>query len=320
MKSYFINPDDGRLRAGWRILLFIIFFMMVSLAGQTLVKYIYGGIPKTTAYLRNSMVIFIAALAASLAVPVARRFFDKKSFRSLGLKLDANTAKDLLFGFVLSGFMAASVFFIMQAAGLIEVAGINWGGNGGENQPGGSLSAYLAMVSLGSLAFFLVMDVVVAWWEELVFRGYLLQNMIEGMGLVIAVALSCLIYGLVHITNPNAGLLSTAIIVLFGYLRIYGYLATGQLWLSMGMHIGWNFFQGPVFGYAASGQETASLISQTPAGPAWLSGGAFGPEGSILIIPVIGLALLVMRWWSKRPASTSGSETLFSAANGQLEA
>ena len=68
----------------------------------------------------------------------------------------------------------------------------------------------------------------------------------------------------------------------------------------MGMHIGWNFIQGPSFGYAASGHESASLIEQTPVGPSWLSGAAFGPEGSVLTIPVLALALVAMRWWAKR--------------------
>ena len=103
--------------------------------------------------------------------------------------------------------------------------------------------------------------------------------------------------------NPNASLLSGAIIAGFGFLRIYGYLATSMLWLSFGMHAGWNFFQGPIFGYAASGHETATLIAQRPGDPTWLSGGAFGPEGSVLILPILALALLAMHVWAKRGAA-----------------
>lgn len=307
MKKYFINAGDGRFRAGWRILVFMVTFMALSLLGQTVLKAMFGGIPKTTTFLRNSIVIVIAAIAASAAVPLARRFLDKKPFVSLGLQFNSQSFKHFFFGFLLSGLMAASIFFIMKTSGLIEVTDINWGGRASEDSQLGSFASYLAIVSLGSLTLLFLLDVIVGWWEELVFRGYLLQNMMEGMGLKIAVGVSCIIYGLVHAANPNAGLLSTSIIVLFGFLRIYGYLSTKQLWLSMGMHIGWNFFQGPIFGYAASGHETANLIMQTPNGPDWLSGGAFGPEGSIIVIPIIGLALLVMRWWAKR---TEGKETL----------
>lgn len=301
MKKIFINPDDGRLRAGWRIFSFLILFIALAFLGQVVIKAWFGGVPKTTTYLRNSILIIFIAIAASIAVPLARRFLDKKSFISLGLQIRTQSFKDIGFGFLLSGLMVAAFFLLVQQLGLAEVSGISWGeGSEAEVSQLRALASHLAIMGAGSLLFFLLMDVVVSWWEELVFRGYLLQNMMEGMNVLAAVVISCIIYGVVHMTNPNAGLLSSAIIVLFGFLRIYGYLITGQLWLSFGMHIGWNFFQGHIFGFAASGQETPSLILLVPTGPEWLSGGAFGPEGSILVIPLILLALLVMRWWGLR--------------------
>ena len=115
-----------------------------------------------------------------------------------------------------------------------------------------------------------------------------------------AIIISCVLYGLVHSANPNASVLSTAIIVLFGYLRIYGYLSTGQLWLSIGMHTGWNFFQATVFGFAASGHaEARTLLAHDSISADWLSGGDFGPEASVLTIPVVLAALAVMRLWSR---------------------
>jgi membrane protease YdiL (CAAX protease family) len=303
MKGAFVNPSDGRLRAGWRILIFVVSFLGLSVAGQFALKAALGGIPKE-AFLRNSAVILLAAAAATIAVPLARRLLDRKSFVSLGLRVDRRTFADLGFGFLLSGAMAASIFAVMTWTGLIEVTGIRWGGEAA-GESFASLASYMAVVGFGSLAVLLLVDVVVGWWEELVFRGYLLQNMTEGMGLTWAVGVSCVLYGLVHAANPNAGLLSTAIIVLFGFLRIYGYLATGLLWLSMGMHIGWNFFQGPVFGFAASGHQAASLVSQHTTGPSWLTGHAFGPEGSVITIPVVVLALIAMRWWAGPTATRS---------------
>ena len=154
----------------------------------------------------------------------------------------------------------------------------------------------MARVLAGSL---LVMALV-GFWEELVFRGYILQNMVEGTGMKTAIIISCLVYGLVHSANPNATLLSTTIIILFGYLRIYGYLSTGQLWLSIGMHTGWNFFQATVFGFYASGHaEARTLLTHDSISADWLSGGDFGPEASVLTIPVVLIALAVMRLWSR---------------------
>jgi membrane protease YdiL (CAAX protease family) len=305
MRSIFTSPDEGRLRAGWRILLFAVVFLGLSIAGQLVLRAIVGGIPKE-ALLRDAAIVVVAAIAATIAVPLARRFLDRKSFASLGLAIDRRTIADLNFGFLLSAVMVALVFVVMSWTGLIEVTGVRWD-QGTPRESFVVVASQFAVVGIGSFAALLLLDVVVGWWEELVFRGYLLQNLIEGLGLAWAVGLSCVLYGLVHVANPNAGWLSTTIIILFGYLRIYGYLSSGRLWLSMGMHVGWNFFQGPVFGYAASGHETASLISQHPAGPAWLTGGAYGPEGSVITIPVVLLALAVMRWRAGRPGKPAAS-------------
>ncbi|MGI9200761.1 MAG: CPBP family intramembrane glutamic endopeptidase, partial [Woeseiaceae bacterium] len=87
------------------------------------------------------------------------------------------------------------------------------------------------------------------------------------------------------------------LIVLITPQLIYAYLKTGQLWLPMGLHLGWNFFQASIFGFPSSGNVSASLISQSPVGPEWLSGGKFGAEGSVLIIPVTILSYFVIHYW-----------------------
>lgn len=238
-------------------------------------------------------VIVIIALTATPAVYIARRWIDKKDVASLGLQPGWQAMADLLFGFTLSGIMMGLVFTAMWALGYVgqvEAAAIGWS-------------------TARVLATSLVVMMLVGLWEELVFRGYLLQNMAEGLGMKTAIAVSCLLYGLVHAMNPSAGILSTAIIVLFGFLRIYGYLSTGQLWLSIGMHAGWNYFQATVFGFAASGfAEDRTLLMHEAAAADWLSGGAFGPEASVVTIPVVFVALAAMWSWSRATAARETRE------------
>ena len=278
-RAWFLNTEDGRLKAGWRIAAFLGIFYAIALP-------LLFGLRALLEFSKSSyMIIVIIAAAATPAVYIARRWVDKKSFVSLGLSWSKRGAADLLFGFLLSGLMAGTVFGAMVLLGYIgnvEVSASGW-----------------SIVSI--LAGPLVITALIGFWEELVFRGYILQNMVEGMGMKTAVIVSCLLYGLLHSMNPNAGLLSTAIIVVFGYLRIYGYLSTGQLWMSIGMHTGWNFFQATVFGYAASGHaEEQTLFTHDMLAANWLSGGDFGPEASVLTIPVVLGALLAMRVWSAR--------------------
>lgn len=299
MNSLFFNSKEKRLKAGWRILVFlIIFFSLSSLI--FVVKPIMGDITKRE-FLENYSLIIVAILAFSATVStlLSRKFLDKKTFISLGLRFDKQALKDLFFGFLLSLIMAVTFFFLLLSLGLIEYNGFDF-----QKFTLNSSSDFIqimSVVTLGSLGLMLLEHIFVGYWEELVFRGYLFQNMAEGLGLVISIVISCIIYGLIHYTNPNATLLSSVIIMAFGFLRIYGYLCTKMLWLSMGMHIGWNFFQGPVFGFAASGHKKTTLLMHTfISEKEYLTGGEFGPEGSILIIPILILALIVMKWYSEK--------------------
>ena len=298
MKKILFNKGEGRLRAGWRILIFLILFWCLS-ALSLVIKPLFGDITKREYLESYSLVILlILTIAATVSVWISRKYLDRQTFASLGLWLSRRAWKDLLFGFVLSAVMAGLFLFLALQLNLVEIAGINRGITSGSYTASNGFPELMKTFTLATLGILLLEHILVGYWEEIVFRGYLFQNMTAGMGQLLAILISCLIYGAVHWMNPNATALSSAIIILFGFLRIYGYLATGMLWLSMGMHIGWNFFQGPVFGFAASGHQTATWLELTIREPNWLSGGSFGPEGSILIIPIILLALWIMKLWS----------------------
>ncbi|MBK8984261.1 MAG: CPBP family intramembrane metalloprotease [Ignavibacteria bacterium] len=300
MKNIFINSSERRLRAGWRILIFLFTFLAFSLI-IFLFKPLLGDITKKEYVQDYSLIIVsVLALGASITVPLARKILDKRSFVSLGLKVSKKSFQDIIFGFFLSGFMAALFFIAMIGLGLLEFNSFNFDNSNTLAESSFNFVQFMSVVSIGSILLFFLEYIFVGYWEELVFRGYLLQNMSDGLGIKTAVVISCIIYGIIHSANPNASLLSSSIIVLFGYLRIFGYLATKMLWLSIGMHIGWNFFQGPIFGFAASGHKKATVINQTIiSNQEYLTGGEFGPEGSILIIPILILALFVMRWYGK---------------------
>ena len=80
------------------------------------------------------------------------------------------------------------------------------------------------------------------------------------------------------------------------YFLLMAYLRTGQLWLSIGLHIGWNFFEGVVFGFPVSGLDIYRLIRHQIQGPEIWTGGAFGPEAGLIVLPalVIGAVLIYL--------------------------
>lgn len=122
--------------------------------------------------------------------------------------------------------------------------------------------------------------------EELLFRLVLFRLLWRVGGIWPALALSALIFGLVHLSNDNASLFAAlCIAVEAGVMLATFYILTGRAWLSIGVHAGWNFTQGWIFGAAVSGTSGFAggpLSTQPAAGVAnWLSGGAFGPEASL---------------------------------------
>ena len=144
---------------------------------------------------------------------------------------------------------------------------------------------------------------VVAVGEEVLFRGIVFRMIDERWGTPAALVVSALIFGFVHITNDNATVWSSvAIAVEAGLLLGAAYKWAGSLWVPIGIHWAWNFFQGPVFGFAVSGNETRSLLKVVIEGPEWLTGGPFGAEASVPAF-VLGLTLaVVFLLLRKRPA------------------
>jgi len=182
-------------------------------------------------------------------------------------ELAATRAFPHLFGGMLVGFAMFSGVIAID----VVLGGARIGGFAGVD---GLVSA-LSMALLAGVA------------EELIFRGAVYRLLEDGFGTLIAIALSGLLFGLLHVFNPGATLASTAAIAVeAGILLAAAYLVTRSLWLAIGLHIGWNFTEGGVFGASVSGGKSHGLIITTFAGPDWLTGGKFGPEASLTAVAV----------------------------------
>lgn len=129
--------------------------------------------------------------------------------------------------------------------------------------------------------------------EELIFRGGMFRILEQSLGTSAALILSAAMFGALHAVNPGATIISTAAIAIeAGLLLALAYAATRNLWLPISLHAAWNFTEGGVFGTAVSGHAATGLVKTTLTGPALLSGGAFGPEASILVVGVCSLLAL----------------------------
>ncbi|MGL5827528.1 MAG: lysostaphin resistance A-like protein [Nocardioides sp.] len=151
--------------------------------------------------------------------------------------------------------------------------------------------------------------------EEILLRGILLRILEETLGTTIALAISALFFGALHLLNPAATIWGAIAIALeAGVLLGVCYVATRRLWVPIGLHIGWNFIQGGVFGVTISGSGVGSdgMLRGRLSGPDWLSGGEFGAEASIvavlvclLVVPVfVRVAVATGQWRTPRWRST----------------
>ena len=279
IQNILVNPIEHRLRTGWRILIFILTFLAIAKVLNILIKLV-GGPPDNkllSELLKRSFLIVVS----TVAVVISRKFLDKKSFKSFGLNFNKNGMTDLLIGFFISGLMIGIIFLSLKTMGYVKIE--NFGFNN------------VAISNMFTfLLWLLIIGVSVSWFEELTFRGYLLQNLVDGIGIRWAVLISSIIFGLIHLQNPNATILSGIIIILITFILVLGWLRSGQLWIPFGLHAGWNFFLGPVFGFPVSGMLEDSFIKLTINGPEWITGGDFGPEGGFLVLPIIGIGVILL--------------------------
>jgi membrane protease YdiL (CAAX protease family) len=157
----------------------------------------------------------------------------------------------------------------------------------------GSVSGAVGLIGLMAAA---------AVTEELLFRGVLFRLLEERTGTWVALVVTGLVFGLMHLFNPDATLWGAlAIAIEAGALLTAAYVATRRLWVPIGLHFGWNFAQGGIFGTKVSGNGTsAGLLDSTMSGPTVLTGGAFGPEGSVLSVVVCVLAAAVFMVMARR--------------------
>ena len=183
--------------------------------------------------------------------------------------------------------MMGLIFIIARSSNWIEVETFAWTVDG-------------SYKSIGQTLIWFLIFILVGWQEELLSRGYQLQNISEGINLTWGVIISSFAFALLHLLNPGANWISTFGIFLAGLFLSLGYILTGQLWLPIGLHIGWNFFEGVVFGFPVSGLNPYELVKVNLTGPEIWTGGQFGPEAGLLQLPALLLGAILVFIYSKK--------------------
>lgn len=291
----FISPGEPRLRAGWRLLLHT---LLVEIAAVIVYLLYIGAINLASREINNEtlLIAVLQLIAITLATWIARRYLDRKTFRSLGFEWDTHSFRDLAFGFAVPALLMGSVFVLEWGVGWLRIDSVMWK----------EASSTTLITIISSFVIFIA----IGFYEELLFRGYRLQNLIEGLNLTWALVISSAIFALEHLFNPHSSVASTLGIFASGLFMAYGWVRTRRLWLSIGLHIGWNFFEGTVFGFPVSGLNFPQIIQQTNVGPVLITGGAFGPEAGLVILPMIAIGgVLIWVYTGGKQTQRNGEES-----------
>lgn len=226
-------------------------------------------LPKSGAFAIGS------ALGLALAMIIAYRLLVRWMEQRKADELGPRHAPEL----VLAGIVAGVILFCLVFALLATRGAAQLGG----------------FVSAAGLPHAIAVSLAAAVGEEIVFRGVVFRLLEESFGTLIALLASAALFGLLHAFNPGATAVSTAAIAIeAGLLLAAAYAATRSLWLPIGLHFGWNFTEGGIFGASVSGGTAHGLFASTFTAPALWSGGAFGPEASIVAVGVSLVASAIL--------------------------
>jgi hypothetical protein len=266
----FVGPHG--VRAGWRILL----FCALCAVGTPL-----AGLPVALLGLGELAAGFVALLAAGLAASwVMLRFVDRRPFAALGFAPEPRAARDSLLGFGVGGAVLGGTVAVLAMAGTVR-----WVADDG------TAADYAA-----TLAGLLVSFAVAAAAEEVLFRGYAFQALVQGIGAWPATLLLSAAFALGHAGNPNVSWPGLANIFLAGVMLSVAYLRTRSLWFATAVHLGWNWVMSALLDFPVSGLQLDTPLYDVRklGGAEWLTGGTFGPEAGLAATAFITAATLWM--------------------------
>jgi membrane protease YdiL (CAAX protease family) len=266
---------------GWlRALLFLVLCMVAIVLTGTVLKLLQlstnSQAAKTvTTQGPDYLLIISSALISVIMVWLFRKLVDRRSFESLGFSMDKN-GMHAGTGFFLGIFLVCAGTCLLYFSKNLQWTGINFNGTD-------------LFISFGLM-------LIVAFYEELMLRGYILNNLMESVRKWPALIISALVFALLHAANPDFSAVGAINILLAGLLLGINYIYTKNLWFGILLHFSWNFFQGPLLGFEVSGLQLQSLLQHDIQGSELLTGGKFGFEGSLVATVLLTMVIVILAW------------------------
>jgi len=289
MKSVFKN-SGGQVRSFWKIGL--AFMLMSVLLGIFLFPLYAQMALKNTPIeellnnpLNNLYGMFVQCLSVVLTVLICLKL-ENKSWESVGITHIKSQWKNLFMGLLLGAISILFITLILVITNQITLTSVN-----------------ITSKLLINTGIFLLGFIFVAINEELFFRGYVVSKLLQTRSYPVAYIVSSIFFGLMHTSNPNVHIFGIVNIILIGLLFAYMFIQTKSLWMSMGYHLTWNFFQGNIIGYNVSGTTGSGFFHIKSEDNFW-TGGSFGVEASVWTTLIIIVGFIVTKVYMNKFSTT----------------
>jgi membrane protease YdiL (CAAX protease family) len=253
------------------LLLFIPYVLgpvILLIAGYDLSKMSSGKIDLNTMIILEYSMIFFMVILLWLFM----KFIDKQPFIQIGLQTKGRL-KEFNYGIFLGFIIMGAAFLFLFS--INEIVFVDFSFN------------------LNKVLLSIILFTGVSVFEEVVFRGYMLKNLLESFNPYLALFISSIFFSLIHGSNPNVTTLGLCNIFLAGFFLGASYVFTKNLWFPIALHFSWNFFQS-MFGFKVSGLDSYSIIEFTIPENNMLNGGEFGFESSYLSIIILILGIFII--------------------------
>ena len=255
-----------------KMILALLVFMAVVIIGQQIASKLLALTPLDKDY-RNLLKGLFVSTSCILTYIVFFKKYEKRNVTEFASK---RIAKNLIIGILVGFTLQSLTILVIYLNGSYSVVAVN-------------------PVSFILIPFAIMFTVAII--EEILVRGIIFRILEEKLGSYISLTISSVLFGVFHLANPNGTLISVICIITAGFLFGAAFIYSRSLWLPIAIHFAWNFTQSGIFGAITSGNEkTNNLLESKIQGPEYITGGEFGPEGSIqaIIFCVIGTILFLI--------------------------
>ena len=288
----------NEVRSGWKILLVFLLTFGIIFACSSIMGIILGIIILNNGNIDqlmnmnlnsigNNELIFIVSnylghISFILACIIIWKVFEKQKVSKMGLTSIKKGYKEFIIGLILGAITMSIVAIVIMAIGDIEM--IN-----PINKPEISMS----------LLYGLIIFIFVGFGEEILSRGYIMSVLKQTRNKWIVLVGPALIFAALHLGNPGIDILSFINLFLVGVLFAYMFMKSKNIWMPIGYHITWNYFQGYIWGFEVSGLNVNGLYKIKNISNNIINGGEFGPEGGIIVTIIICLTFYFVNRYYK---------------------